>query len=229
MNLSQIRDDLVALNTYYSNGQGGQGTAQPATRPRELHLTHSLVPSTDDRPPPMTHGPLSSSPPGRFSAIRLEDLSSSPGSTVRSPSMASLSPSVPSPPPSSQRVYIDGRWRLRSSLSGGAESTPAKLRSSFSSPNLPSRKPYVTSGRQPVPSIDERLLQDDNRRLADTRTQTQQRNKQNNAATELSTLGEWPARWGYPSTSHKDDLPSRRRIDPTFSQPTLVGFHGLGL
>ena len=204
---AQANDDFVHTNSYYSNTGGVTPSSKMA---RELHLDRSLVPLAHTEHMPLARPNPSLSPSRRISAIRFEDRTKSPATGVLSAGMAPAgSPSTSSP----QRVYMDGQWRLKTHLGASASSS-----------SLPSRQPAGDIGKQPVHAPIERLVQLDNRALADHRSAHSRAERRVRHADERSALGDWGARWGYPGTAHKNDSPSRRRFNPSASHPTLVGF-----
>ena len=222
---AQANDDFVHINSYYSNTGGVTPSSWVA---RELHLDRSLVPLAQTEHVPLSRPNPSLSPSRRISAIRFEDRTKSPAAGLPladmppagSPSTSSSMPAVTAVASASshagaspQRVYVDGQWRLRTSLGTSA-----------SSPSLPSRQPAGDIGKQPVHVPIERLMQLDNRALADSRTAHSQAERRVRLEDERSALDDWGARWGYPGTAHKNDSPTRRRYNPSASQPTLIGF-----
>jgi len=185
--------DFLYNNSYFANGANGQ----ECQRARELHLDASLVPlATLPKPTPAQRSPLLS-PSKRLSAITFED-----GSQLAAGAVAAISP---------QRMYIDGAWRLSTSLGKSA-----------SSPSLP--RHLGDAGKQPVPLRSERRVQLENRHLSDNRSASLAHVRQREMQDDMSRGAVWDERWGFPGRPIQDDSPSRRRPDPMNGKPTLVGF-----
>ena len=194
-----------------------------------LHSSHGGA-------PPAAFPPAAgSSPMRRISAVRLQDASS-----LGLTSGASASP---------QRVFVDGAWRLnlgapapaaavgspdRSSWgfrgaapdhasSGGGLAAPASSSTLTLSASRASL--LVDEGKRFVTHESERQFQLDNIALAASRGTAKTLERQRSIDSDREMLDEWTARWGYPDRRFSlQDSPSRRRFDPTASQPTLVGF-----
>jgi hypothetical protein len=190
--------DFLYTNSYWSNG----ATGNECGRARELHLDVSLVPFA--QAPASNAGAqrsLSLSPSKRIiSGIAFDD------GSQPSAAGASVSP---------QRVCVDGAWRLSTSLGTSASA------SSLSSP-VP--RHLGDEGKQPVPVFNERRVQLDNRKLADSRAATFVHERRTEVQDDRSRNGAWDARWGFPGRPSFEESPTRKRQDPRTFKPTLVGF-----
>ena len=180
---ASVGNDFMASGTFFSNSGA---TTQSATRPKELHLQANLVPRAHDREHDVrtseggslepqwrhssdmstlgTYSPASPSlsPSRRVSAIRIEDATSwaaSPtGASATSASPTGASASLHASP---QRMFVNGQWRLESSLH------PSKSSPEFSSHSRQIANSSSTVGKHFPPRLDHKQYMADNWRLGE--------------------------------------------------------------
>lgn len=141
-----------------------------------------------------------------------------------------LVPHAPPPGPAPQRSPSNSPSRQISAVSGAFDWRKASLGSSASMPHLSPIKRHVAGdgGRQFVPMYTpaaQRSLQLDNQYLHDARTETKMHERKREVQLDITRNGEWGTRWGFVGKTCADDTRSRRRADPTFQKPSLVGYN----
>lgn len=222
---AKVGNDFLIDNSFFANS-GAQ--VQPATRPKELHLDVNLVPFAQPTAPSAPLGRSPSKAPGRrISAHCFEDMTTAPNYPVTISS--SYSPSKLAAPPieagssaSPQRMYVDGQWRLSTSLS-----SPSLPMSRAGERHPPDRQMAGDIGKQFVYSPNEKAFLHQNRALADAQVEREHRETRLKREGERSALGDWRSRWGFEATPGVEFSRSRRKpFSEAASKPTLQGFVG---
>lgn len=70
----------------------------------------------------------------------------------------------------------------------------------------------------------QRALEADNWELNHHRAHSMVQERKRGIQEDLSRDGDWGSRWGFAHRTNSDDIRSRRRVDPTYSKPSLVGY-----
>lgn len=225
----------------------------PATITSDTGAASSPLQSSHGGAPPAAFpGALAaSSPVRRISAVRLQDASSlgpTPGASA-SPQRVfvdgawRLNLGAPAPAASMGSPDMSGSWAFRGAApdassgalggrapalqqsygggsGGGTPASSSTLALSASRASL-----LVEEGKRFVTHESERQFQLDNIALAASRGSAKALERQRSIDSDREMLDDWTARWGYPDRRFSlQDSPSRRRLDPTVTQPTLVGF-----